>query len=1599
VSLAAETEAASERPEDRLGALIAARAPAAQRDAVGAFARAYLRRAAGDVSHGLSDDDLIAEVLGAFGFADRRAAGERLTARAFNPTREKDGYEPLGSVLETNSDDWPFLVDSVTAEVESRGLCVERLRHPIIGVERAPSGRIAAMRHPRDSAQRESVMHFDLDRRLDDDELAALQDAVAKVLGAVRATVKDFPAMTARVGEMAATARAGADRYAPDEVREVTDFLGWLLRGNFVLLGAREYDFSGGEIRVVEGSGLGILADERRSAYARGMPLEKLPDGVRERATSGDLLLVSKTNRVSPVHRRERMDYVGVRRVAPDGTIIGESRLLGLFTTKAYAEPASETPLLHRKLRRALDAEDLIEGSHDYKAAVAVFDSFPKDELFAAPVEDLQRAVAVLMGLEGSDQVRLLARRDPDGRSASMILSLPRERYGARLVEGMEAYLRQRFDSAAVTPHHVLEEGARVRVHYTVHNAGGLPEFSPAELQREAIELARTWDDEVRAVLIERHGAARGRALAEAWVRHFPDHYQGYTEVELAAHDVVCFDRLAAGESVVVSLQPVAAGSQTRVALYKRGAKVELSTVMPMLEDLGLRVVEEIATRLVDAEDETWVQEFRVLGPDGQPVDLDAAGDRLAAAIAAVYRGEAESDPLNRLVIAAGLDRDQLAILRAYRKYRQRVGSRFTEGYQNDVLTANAGVTAKLVRYFELRFGADGTDAPRDEAAEAALRDEILAGLDDVVSLDHDRILRNQLSVIDATLRTNAYKPGRDALAFKIRSADVPAVPEPAPQVEVYVYGADVEGIHLRGGPIARGGIRWSDRMDYRTEVFGLMRAQLTKNAIIVPAGAKGGFIVKHPPSDRAELREAVAAQYETYIRALLDVTDNLVDGDVVHPEGVRVLDDDDTYLVVAADKGTATFSDLANAIAHDAGYWLDDAFASGGSSGYDHKGLGITARGAWESVKRHFRELGLDPAVDELTAVGIGDMSGDVFGNGMLLSDKLKLIGAYDHRHVFLDPSPDPAVSFGERRRLFDLSGSSWDDYDRELISEGGGVWPRSAKSIPLSPQIRAALGVEDERLAPTDLIQAILRAHVELLWNGGIGTVVKASTETDDDAQDRSSDAIRVDADQLRCRVVGEGGNLGFTRRARVEFAAGGGHINADFIDNSAGVDISDHEVNLKVLLGLAERSGELTRESRDALLREVTEDVVGHVLYDSFLQAQIISQEVERSAARMYAYEDLMALLQGRGMLERADEDLPDSEEIAERRRSQRGMERPELAVLVAYAKRWVARALQESDFVDEPWLERDLRDYFPDAVVARFGHLLDEHPLRRELLCMINANAVVNALGPTFVSQIVAERGADVPAVVRAYRIALEVTDASAAWEEIERLDGVDRAVQAELMGGVDAFVETVTRWFVAWPLEGSIDEIAEAGRAGFDELARVLGELGGEDRRARREETAARLRDAGVPAELARLHALRPELAHAPDVVRVARTCGRTVEDVTRVFFAVGAELRLDWLENEAARVHATTRMQRWALQAVREDAVQARRELAEQALREGDGAEPDAAVARFLEAHERPARRLESFLRALAREGDPDLAGLSLAVRQLRSLAAPELGP
>ncbi len=1560
------------------------------------FALAYLRRSgdgrvAGEQGAEPDAQALLAEVRGAFDLAARRD-GSAAAVRAFTPERDDDGYSTSGSVLETNTDDLPFLVDSISAELHARGLGIRRVVHPIVGLRRDRDGAITAVEHPRD-APRESVMHFELDRRLEPAELADLEDAARHILAAVRVVVADFEPLEAAVDRLRALA-------GPDD--EVDAFLSWLRNGHFVYLGFREDVLGGDRPTAVPGSGLGLLREARGhgTLHAPAHDPPSPPDLI-DPARPGEPLTITSTQALSPVHRREAMDAILVRGTDPsdgDGTT-REARLLGLFTSRAHNEPASGTPLLRRKLREILEAEDLIDGSHDAKRAVAIFDAFPKGELFASPVEDLRRVVAGLLAA-GGDEIVVLAHRSADERSATVVVALPRERHSAALRERLRAMVADAYGVGHADVHEVFGEDERVQLHLAVRGAGGLREVDLTRLRRRVIVQARTWRDRVGDALVDAVGPQRARVLAARWLRRCPEAYRAATPPAIAAQDVVALERLAAGDDeLLIGLHDEAAGDglarRTRVALYKRGPKVELSEATPLLEHHGLRVIEELPARL-HGDDELWIQAFAVLGPDDEPVDLDDAHGRLADSVEAVWCGDTESDTLNRLTVTAGLRWEQIQILRAYRRYRQRIGSRYTESFQNDVITDHPELTAKLMALFETRFG---LDADPDGSAEEALREAIVADLDAVESLDHDRILRNQLGLIDATVRTNAFRPDRDALAFKLRCADVPAIPQPAPLFEIYVYSADMEGVHLRGGRIARGGIRWSDRMDYRTEVFGLMRAQMTKNAVIVPAGAKGGFFLKHRP-DAARggeaLRDAVQRQYRRYIEALLDVTDNRDEhGAIVAPEGVRARDEPDAYLVVAADKGTAAFSDVANAIAVRRGFWLGDAFASGGSAGYDHKKLGITARGAWESVKRHFRQLDVDPETDPITVVGIGDMSGDVFGNGMLLSRSMKLLAAFDHRHVFVDPDPaDPQRSWEERRRLFELAGSSWDDYDRELISEGGGVFPRTAKRVTLSEQARSALGIDAQELSPDELIRAVLRAPVDLLWNGGIGTPVKASTESDADAADRAGDAIRVDAADLRCRVVGEGGNLGFTQRARVEYAAGGGLVNADFIDNSAGVDSSDHEVNLKILLDLAVRRGRLERDDRDALLADVTEDVVAHVLYDSFLQAQVIAQEVRGSALRIFAYEDLMEALEDPRILRRRDEALPPSDEMAERRRTGDGLQRPEIAVLVAYAKRLLTDALLDSGLPDESAFGHELRAYFPHAVVERFDDLLHEHPLRRELVATRVANDVVDALGPTFVSGLSRELGVEPAEVVRAYRIAREVTGATQRWLEIEgEAVAFDEDVAWRLMDGVDELVGGVTRWYLLHAPGADLEAEIAAGHEAFVTVAEAMPSLRSEAWCEEHLALAAELTAAGVPEPLARTHAFQRALLHAPDIIAAARATGRDVLDVARAFFDLGEELGLERLEHQVLALPATTRIQRWVQQALLDDVLQARRAVAQRALEEAPDADPVAAVERFLGEREPARRRLATVARALAAENEGGLAGLALAVRHLRALA------
>jgi glutamate dehydrogenase len=1574
-----------------------------RREAVAAFAKAFLRRLAPEEIVESGPKGLFGLVRSAFAFADSRGTQSSIV-RVFDPDEGTDGYATVGTVVQTSTDDSPFLVDSVHEELLTSGLGIRRLLHPVIGTIRDEHGRIERVMSGRDASHRESLMHFELDRRLTPAEATALGERVAAILHDVRLVVRDFEPMQERVRHMIELARAGAVRYQPQEVGEAIDFLEWLAQLNFVLLGYREYelvDIDGQErsgIRAVAGSGLGILSDVQRSAFADVTPLAALDEVVRARIEGGDLLVFSKTNSYSTVHRRARMDYIGVRIVDPQGVITGEARLIGLFTSKAYMEPAAKTPLLHHKLEQILAAEDLIPGSHDYKEAVELFESFPKDELFQASAGELRQLVVGLLQLEKHGGIKVLMRRDLYGRSVSVVVALPRDRFNAALRKRLQQYFLEQFHGTTVDYHLSLGETESARIFFTVHVEPGtqIPDVPYEELEAEVERLARSWDDDLHDALIARVGPERGPVLAERYSPRFPSYYKATDEWGLIVDDVLALEALESSpDGYLVGIGNETKGERlTRVKLYKTGGKVDLSAFMPILEAMGLRAVEEIPTQIL-GEGKTYIHDFGVLDSRGAVLNLGTEAENVAATIEAVWSGETESDSLNRLVTLSDLDWRQIQILRALRKYRMRVSARYTEEYRNDAMAEHSHISAGLVRLFEAKFDPE-RNATEEEIDE--IRQSIHEDLRAVTSLDQDNILRSLLGTIEATVRTNAYVPGRTSLSMKLRSARVPEMPKPHPLFEIFVHSPHMEAIHLRGGMVARGGIRWSDRReDYRTEVLGLMKAQKVKNAVIVPDGSKGGFVLRRTPATPDELKAEVSAQYVTFMRGMLDITDNLIDGTVVHPEHVRIHDADDPYLVVAADKGTATFSDTANAISLEYGFWLGDAFASGGSQGYDHKDLGITARGAWESVRRHFRELGVDVMTEPFTVVGIGDMSGDVFGNGMLFTPQIELVCAFDHRHVFIDPAPDPASSYAERQRLFTTPGSSWADYDRSLMSPGGAVVDRRAKSVTLSPEARAALSIADDvpaEMTPAQVIHHALRAPVDLLWNGGIGTYVKASREGHTEVGDRANDQVRVNGDEVRARVVGEGGNLGFTQRGRIEYARNGGRINTDFIDNSAGVDTSDHEVNIKILLGLAIQRGELTMQERNELLQSCAGDVVTHVLYDNYQQAQILSQEMEVSAQRVEAYEDLMQQLEaGDGELEREVEFLPSSEEMIDRRAAGEGLVRPELAVLLAYAKRAIFAALVASDLPDSPYLVEDLRSYFPPRIVERFGHLLEHHPLRRELIATIVANDVVNAQGITFVSRMVTETGASPAEVVRAFRIARDVTGAVERWADVEALDGmIDPRIQNELMTGVDWLVETSSRWYLVHAAGRHLADAVGDARASFEELSAVIDQIGPEAWREEHEHAARRLEAEGVPAALAQRHAFQAELVHGPDIITVAHATGRTVLEVTRAFFLLGERLQLDWLENQVESMPGGSRWQRWALQSMEDDLFTLRRTLAEAVLDECGALPIDEAVDKFIEARADTFARLQRFMRSLAVDGMGDLAQLTVALRQIRSL-------
>ncbi|MEA2686843.1 MAG: glutamate dehydrogenase [Actinomycetota bacterium] len=1481
--------------DDALGLIIAlARPPGPRGQLVEAFARAVLRRV--PVAE-LADADPIptaVAVVDAFDFVDGRRPGD-IRVRLIDPRVTIDGWHSTGTVVQVNCEDRQFIVTTVKEELHRLGHKVTRILHPVFGSERAADGRLLRILPARDAARRESFLQVELGARVAPEDRRPLVAAVGSVLGDVFAATGDFLSMRAQVMSAAETLRAHAAlRYPADEVAEAADLLEWLLDDNFVFEGCCR-----------------LAGDAVVDAF--GIPV----DGCDAPASAAEVdqpepLRIVRTAEVSTVHRQVPIHRIDVVEVDAGGAVAGLFRVVGVFSRKAAAEPAVETPVLRFKLRRILELEDVVQGGYDEATLMSLFQVLPKEELFEADVATLREIVLGLAAAEQRSDVRVLLRVEPADHTVSALLSVPQELYSTALRQRIEHFLVAQLDGTRVDANVSLGEGADVIARLVVQVDGPLPEMPLHSLEREVRLLCRTWDEALAEALVERMGEGRGARLANAWGDWFPPVYRDTVPPPAAVDDVLQLDAL---RNIAVALMPDDRGGvHARLKVFSRGRAVELSRFLPIIESLGLWAVEEVPYTLGAGDDVAHLHDFAVTDPSGRAVDVERDGARLAEAALAMWDGRTEVDSLNRLVLRAGLGWDDVAVLRAYRRYRGQIGTTFTPEYVDDVLVENAVIARNLVDLFGARF-----DPVRAAGASIAdeLRRRIVDGCDAVPRLDHDRILRGFLALVDATLRTNRYLPGAGGvshLALKFDSAAVPDVPRPVPYREIFVYGPAVEGVHLRWGPVARGGIRWSERPDdYRSEVLGLMRAQVLKNAVIVPTGAKGGFVVRRGRYGGPDVD--VQRAYEVFVTSLLEVTDNVVGGEVV---GVpRRRDGDDPYLVVAADRGTASFSDVANRLSEERGFWLGDAFASGGSRGYNHKKLGITARGAWVAVRHHLAELDIDIDGDAdpghevpLTVAGIGDMSGDVFGNGMLRSDRIRLVAAFDHRHIFLDPDPDPALSFRERARLFARPRSSWQDYDRALISPGGGVWSRLDKRVPVSAQVRTLLRLEAgvTYLSPPELVRAILQAPVVLLFAGGIGTFVRASDEPDRELDDRANAEVRVTASQVRARVVGEGANLAFTQRARIEYARRGGHVNTDAIDNSAGVDISDREVNLKILLRPAVESGEITLAERDAWFADVCDDVVAAVLHDSARQSMALSRAQLASPGRATAIERLMVELEASGVLDRAVEDLPSTEVMAARARAGAGLTRPELAVLLAGAKRGLTADLLASGVPDQAALRAALVSYFPARLAARFDHLLDGHRLRRELIASVVANEVVDRMGVTFTSRLAADAGSSPAAVAAAWWIAREVVGCGALWVELDGDEGRARRLVNDQVTTVRAVLEAITRDYLRRGDGADIAAGVARDRPVATAVAAALPEVGTPLRRRRRARLAEALVDDGIEPEAAVRWACLGELEIVADVAEVARATGRPVPAVARALVEVEEALGIDQLVDRLGHV-------------------------------------------------------------------------------------------
>ena len=1507
--------------------------------------------------------------------------------------------QPL-AVLQTVVPDMPFLVDSLSQRVRETGAGIDWSVHPILRLVRDAEGRVSRTVAANEAeGAAESLIHLEFEPLAEAAAYQRLEEALKDTLADVRTAVADYAAMRSQLHALQASLGAVPRGGKPEEFAEAQAFLSWLDERHFTFLGLTESRAQSGgsegnvSFQADAATGLGLLRAGKRLAAAGELiaPQEELD----KYAGSARLVVITKGSVRSTVHHAEYLDVISVKRFAPDGALQGTVRLIGLFTAEAYHARPTEIPIIRRKVAEVLARAGLAAESHSGKNLREILQTWPRDELFQTGEQELFEASLSVRALRDRHQLKLVMRRDRYGRFYSCLVFVPRERYSRELRETVARELVSAFEGTSVDRNVEFLRGGFTRMHFIVRTQPGTQvDFTAPELEARLTQATRGWREQFREAL----GDA---ALTAAYGEAFPlSAQESLTPIE-AATDARILAALAPGWPLSPRLLLDEAGAVTGLKLYRLHQPMPLSEAMPLLENFGLKVANHDPMEVRAATGETaFIQHFVLQPLSVSGFHADALRAAFESAFLAVERGEAENDSLNRLVITAGMSARQVTALRTLATYLVQTALPFGPVYMQGVFAGHPAIARRIVELFEARFDPALDDGKRKNQViiiNQALED----ALDKVASLDADRILRAAVAVVRAGLRSNFYQPGSDGqqkryVSIKLDPAKIPDLPLPRPAFEIWVYSPEVEGVHLRGGKVARGGLRWSDRrQDFRTEVLGLMKAQQVKNTVIVPVGAKGGFVVKKGnPADREAWAKLGIECYQTFLRGLLDITDNRVGDGITAPKHVVRYDGDDPYLVVAADKGTATFSDIANGISAEYGHWLGDAFASGGSVGYDHKKMGITAKGAWESVKRHFHELPTPKNIQQenFSVVGIGDMSGDVFGNGMLLSRHIRLFAAFDHRHIFIDPTPDTEASFQERERLFALPRSSWDDYDKALISAGGGVWPRSSKSIELSDAAREALGIEGRRLTPNELMNAILKAPVDLLWNGGIGTYVKASTQSHPEVGDRANDGLRVNGRDLRCKVIGEGGNLGATQLGRIEAALHGVRLNTDAIDNAGGVHSSDREVNIKIPLNALMRAGSLTREVRDPLLASMTDDIARFVLRDNFVQSMAVSLLEATSVQRLDEHAELIRTLEREGLLNRAVEFLPDEETLKERQRQGRGLTRPELAVLLAYAKMSLFEATLKSDMPDDPFFVRDLLENFPPALVAQYPNELKQHQLKREIIATILSNAVANRMGVSFAHRLAEDHGHARGDVLKAYATAHEIFGGDDYWQQIEALDGVlPAATQYRLVGLAAGLLKHATGWLVMAgyakkPVLSAMDRFAAAIRELEAMLPAALPQSYLEDWNR----TVTQLTAEKVPEALARRLAATRVLGAAMDITELALEANVTLADAAAVYFATAERFRLLWLYAAINSLQVQGKWHALARQNLRDDLFHIHHLLAGRILKyPGDAA---ARIEGWVSQHAEPIQFAERRIADLATTGAVDFERLVVAVRELRKL-------